>query len=488
MTAEPFESRLRRLRRETGRGGPQGEPGETGENVAAGNTDGVGATDPGTVATSSTEPALRDRLARREQRFVNDRRTSALPAREPIAEVSSLAAATSLGLPDDLSPPRPNGDGLVARITDLDPAYRHGDWQLDEIAHSDARTIELLAADPSLACTDLSQAVFLDTETSGLSGGAGTYVFLVGLGSFDRGRFAVWQGFLADPRGERALLAEASRRIRSGALLVSFFGKSFDRHRLEDKMRFHGIDPPFAGRPHLDLYYPLRRLYGRALGDGRLRTMESALCGLERIDDLPGALAPAAWFDFLAGRAHRLEGVFRHNLEDVLSLVTLCAHLGRAACETRIDGRELAGPAEVRARGLARASTRARAWTKAVEWYGRALRRSTSPEGSGSSRAPESREMRLAYVEALRRAGEEAQAAAVCRELDSEPEDAVTARALVELASLLASDASSQDEALAMLQRAHAIAERQLAGSGRAQLEKSRARIEARLRRGRAAK
>ena len=153
--------------------------------------------------------------------------------------------------------------------------------------------------------------------------GLGVFVYMVGLARFVPGGIEVWQGFMAGPEQEAALLEAVRARIAESAGVVSFFGKSFDRHRLEDKMRLHSIEPPFEGLPHLDLYHPLRRLFGKGFGDGRLQTMERELCGLVRPNDLPGSLAPEAWFDFLAGRAHRLEGVFQHNLDDVLSLIGL---------------------------------------------------------------------------------------------------------------------------------------------------------------------
>jgi uncharacterized protein YprB with RNaseH-like and TPR domain len=249
---------------------------------------------------------------------------------------------------------------------------------------ADPRAFAILTGDSSLAGLDLARALFLDTETSGLSGGAGTWVFLVGLGAFESTpstevRFTTWQGFLAEPAAERALLVEVADRIRGASAVVSFFGKSFDRHRLEDKMRLHGIEPPFAGRPHLDLYHPLRRLYrprsGGGLDDGRLKTFERALCGVEREDDLHGSMAPAAWFDFLHGRPHDLEGVFRHNLDDVLSLVTLAAHLSRAFVETRSDGEPLSGSGACRARAIARSLVDAREPQEALLWFERALER-----------------------------------------------------------------------------------------------------------------
>ncbi|MDF1837730.1 MAG: ribonuclease H-like domain-containing protein, partial [Planctomycetota bacterium] len=192
----------------------------------------------------------------------------------------------------------------------------------------------LLSGDAQLDGLDPSRAVYLDTETTGLSGGAGVFVYMVGLASFtDRG-LEVWQGFMDGPEQEAALLTEVARRIQISGGVVSFFGKSFDRHRLQDKMSIHGIDSPFEDRPHLDLYHPLRRLHRGVYKNSRLQTMEHVLCGLNRSDDLPGSLAPEAWFDYLADRPHRLEGVFRHNCDDVLSLVTLLAWLAR------VDDRE----------------------------------------------------------------------------------------------------------------------------------------------------
>jgi uncharacterized protein YprB with RNaseH-like and TPR domain len=113
-------------------------------------------------------------------------------------------------------------------------------------------------------------------------------------------------------------------------VILSFFGKSFDRHRLEDKMRLHGVVPPFAERIHLDLYYPLRRAHRgqvRELPPSKRSNASSSASHAPTISR--GASRAAAWFDFLALRPHRLEGVFRHNRDDVLSLVTLAAHVAR---------------------------------------------------------------------------------------------------------------------------------------------------------------
>ncbi len=242
---------------------------------------------------------------------------------QPTSLATAQPRVLTLGPPERIAP---SVGGAAARETSFARAHAHGLRTLDDGLTFDAELLAAAAKDERVAGLDLARAVFLDTETTGLSGGAGTYVFLVGLGTFESDAFNVWQGFLADPRDERALLQETADRIAAASAIVSFFGKSFDRHRLEDKMRMHGVTPPFASVPHLDLYWPLRRLHQGRFENCRLKTLERELAGVARADDLPGSFAPAAWFDFLGGRPHQLEGVFRHNLEDVLSLVALLPH------------------------------------------------------------------------------------------------------------------------------------------------------------------
>jgi uncharacterized protein YprB with RNaseH-like and TPR domain len=340
-------------------------------------------------------PDVRARLARllRPARATPEVSGPILPVRDRLRARAARLRSGEPALPAGLE--REERSGVLARRCVLDLGHRHGIWKLEEALVDDEGALALLAKDPALAGLGLSDAIFLDTETSGLSGGAGTWVFLVGLGCFrvsatGRAGFEVWQGFLAEPAEERELLAEAADRIRGAPLVVSFFGKSFDRYRLEDKMRIHGIASPFAGRPHLDLYHPLRRLYGSGMPDGKLKTLERALCGVEREDDLPCSRAPAAWFDFLHGRAHELEGVFRHNRDDVLSLVTLGAHLGRTLAETRRDGSPLSGSAADRARGVALAGVHAGNRAEALVWFERSLERGAGPFTAGQERAYQS--------------------------------------------------------------------------------------------------
>lgn len=362
------------------------------------------------------------------------------------AELQRIADSweTTTGDPQKLEVVRRSEGEFAVRETRIDVGHRHGDWVLDEVDAADPSSIARLARDESLESLDLRRAVYLDTETSGLSGGAGVYVYMVGLGWFENDTYVSWQSFLRHPGEERAMLAEVADRIRVGDSVVSFFGKSFDRHRLEDKMKIAGVEPPFEGRPHLDLYHPFRRLTHGAFPNAKLQTMERELLGFRRAKDLPGSLAPAAWFDYLAERPHRLEGVFLHNHEDVLSLVTLSAFLGCAEREERRCGGVLAGPACRRAAALAETATTA---DERLRWAEEALLR----EAKGLDR----RRMQLLRAELLRRAARLDEARQAYRQaLEECSDDRIAVDLFAGASMLLEHGVGDRTNALAMAERA----------------------------------
>lgn len=364
------------------------------------------------------------------------------------------------GEPRDLVLAAGPGGEYWARTEIFDGAALHGTWRLDHVDGIDASLFPWLTGDGSLADLDPRQAIYLDTETTGLSGGAGTWVFMVGLGRFlEDGSFELWQGFMRGPEDEPALLAEAARRIGEAGYLVSFFGKSFDRHRLQDKMRLCGVDAPFEGKPHLDLYHPLRRLFGGSFEDGRLATLERELCGLQRDNDLPGSQAPAAWFDYLAERPHRLEGVFHHNLLDVLSLVTLLAWLGRAGGEQGPDGALLSGPAGARRRGVLSSCAGAKDLPAALVLAERAL-----------ELEPEARDLGLARAELLRRLRRNEAAGLAFAELATGPEDDYAAPIHAAWAKFLEHRVKDFGGALAACLKAEALLENYPPGAARGRL------------------
>lgn len=205
----------------------------------------------------------------------------------------------------------------------------HGHLRLATAVVVDATRIAALARDTSDEGFELSRCLFLDTETTGLSGGAGTVVFMCGLGWIDTEALTVEQVFLREFADEPGVLRHVAMRLSERPHLVTFVGKSFDRHRLAARMAMHRIESDIVRTRHLDLYHLARRAWGKQLPDVRLRTVEESMLGLRRDDDLPGAEAPAAWLDWLRDGSGPIDRVFEHNRLDVLSLVALLGALGR---------------------------------------------------------------------------------------------------------------------------------------------------------------
>ncbi len=173
----------------------------------------------------------------------------------------------------------------------------------------------------------LRDALFLDTETTGLAGGTGTLPFLVGVARERDGRVAVEQAHLEAPGRERAVLAWVQERLAEATVLVTFNGKSFDWPLLRSRFVLNRLPvPPLP--PHVDLLHCARRVFRLELEAHTLGALEEAVLGVHREDDLPGALIPAVWFDYLrTGRVSGLRQVLAHNHRDVVSMVELLAFL-----------------------------------------------------------------------------------------------------------------------------------------------------------------
>ena len=186
--------------------------------------------------------------------------------------------------------------------------------------------------------------LFLDTETTGLAGGTGTYAFLVGVASVEGSRVIVNQFFMRDFDDEPALLAALEPLLTRATAVVTFNGAGFDLPLLETRFVLARRRWPTT-LPHLDLLRPARRVWTGWLSDCRLSTLESTVLGLAREDDVPGAFIPLIYFDYLRSRrAAPLRRVFEHNRSDVLTLVALVGWFGRALAEdTGVRPEELAG-------------------------------------------------------------------------------------------------------------------------------------------------
>ena len=224
--------------------------------------------------------------------------------------------------------------GAAFRLQRSYPAdHQHGLGRLADVLAFDTLLAADVARQPALADTRIERLLFLDTETTGLAGGAGTLAFLVGVGSFTPEGFRLRQYFLRDPAEEASMLLALEEDLEAAMGLVTFNGQVFDLPLLEARY-IVGLRRRrnLVGSPHLDLLHPSRRLWSRALPDCTLGTIERQVLGLQRSEaDLPGALIPELYREYLRSRdPGGMQRVIYHNAMDVLSLVGVAAQvLGR---------------------------------------------------------------------------------------------------------------------------------------------------------------
>jgi uncharacterized protein YprB with RNaseH-like and TPR domain len=197
-------------------------------------------------------------------------------------------------------------------------------WEQDPVFshHRLLTLIEFLSA-ARLECSP-DQTIFLDTETTGLSGGTGTYAFLTGIGYWDKGGFKIQQYFMREFREEKALLQELGQRLAGTKLLVTFNGKGFDYPLLESRFILSRLPFPLREAYHLDLLYPARRLWKLRLKDCSLGNLEKKVLKIEREDDVPGNVIPALYFNYLqTRRPYGISSILEHNRQDIDSLAQL---------------------------------------------------------------------------------------------------------------------------------------------------------------------
>ena len=211
-------------------------------------------------------------------------------------------------------------------ITALLPSFRSLPFSL----------ISQWANDPRLADIPLSKFAFLDTETSGLSGGTGTYAFLVGIARFVDGQLVLRQFFMRDPAEEPAMLEAVAQFLAPAQALVTFNGKAFDAPLLTTRYRLHRIPIPYEGYAHLDLLPLARRLWRDRLESRALKYLEQHVLGMTRSsEEVPGYEIPWLYFDYLkSGDARPLAGVFYHNAMDVVAMAALLAHVNEVMRES----------------------------------------------------------------------------------------------------------------------------------------------------------
>ncbi len=188
--------------------------------------------------------------------------------------------------------------------------------------------LTLLASDPVESICDFRKWLFLDTETTGLAGGTGTYAFLVGLAWWDEDGFVVEQHFMRDHGEEASVLLDVAEHLARRPVLVTFNGKTFDWPLLQTRFqisRAAGI-PELAA--HLDLLHPARRLWRLSLKSVALTQLERHVLRLDRGQDISSDTIPQRYFDFLrGGPPEPIAEVFHHNRMDLQGLALLALHL-----------------------------------------------------------------------------------------------------------------------------------------------------------------
>ena len=179
--------------------------------------------------------------------------------------------------------------------------------------------------------------VFLDTETTGLSGGTGTYVFLLGTAHIAEGELVLRQHLLCDLAGEREFVAAIHRELDAYRACASYNGKAFDLPILRTRVVMALRGELAVDDSHLDLLHPARRLWKDRFGSTTLRQLEASILDEPRNnDDIPGALIPDRYFAYLRSGDERLVApILRHNARDVVSLVKITDRVARAVTEAR---------------------------------------------------------------------------------------------------------------------------------------------------------
>jgi uncharacterized protein YprB with RNaseH-like and TPR domain len=244
----------------------------------------------------------------------------------------------------DLPPPRPRNRYPIEQVVSgcfqetphgevflVETWYPLEHWQGRALLRIPAslQIIAEWAREPCLAEVGSNAFAFLDTETTGLSGGTGTYAFLVGVGRYDGQAFHLAQFFMRDPVEEPALLAALTEFLQPCQALVTFNGKAFDVPLLNARYISNSEQPPLASFAHLDLLPLARRLWRDRLPSRALGYLEEHILDITRThEDVPGWLIPGLYFDYLrSGDARPLKSVFYHNVMDVLSLAALLSHI-----------------------------------------------------------------------------------------------------------------------------------------------------------------
>jgi hypothetical protein len=189
-----------------------------------------------------------------------------------------------------------------------------------------------LPVDVATRLAGITETRYFDTESTGLSTGAGTVIILAAVGRLDDSAIVVRQALLPDYPDEPALLQTVMAWLAGADRIVTYNGRGFDLPLLSTRMTIHGLGRQLPDIParHDDLLPVARRLWRRLLGSARLADVERGVLAVQRRGDCPSSEVPQRWFAYLAGASpDLLAAVIDHNAQDVASLALLDAELVR---------------------------------------------------------------------------------------------------------------------------------------------------------------
>ncbi|MFD1954774.1 ribonuclease H-like domain-containing protein [Paenibacillus thailandensis] len=216
------------------------------------------------------------------------------------------------------------GEFLLRRIV-YPPSFRHGTHRLAELSE----TAGHLAAFHPGETVEAEQILFLDLETTGLGVGTGNVPFMVGIAYWRQDGFTVEQALIRHPAEEYAMLFYLRELFESFRYLATYNGRTFDWPVVQNRLILNGYRNRMWEPLHLDFLHPARSIWRNTLPSCKLSRVEEERLGIVREDDVPGSLAPQLYFQFLAdGNPLTVEGVFRHNETDMLSLACLAVRFG----------------------------------------------------------------------------------------------------------------------------------------------------------------
>lgn len=271
----------------------------------------------------------------------------------------------------------PYGQTFVV-VTNYALDYQHGDFPI-----TFDMPMEMMAAwgkDKKIFDCPPEKYAFIDTETTGLAGGSGTYAFLVGVGKYTVDSFQLVQLFMRDPGEELAQLAVLDELLADCKIVVTFNGKSFDIPLLNTRYITNGWEAPFKDFAHLDLLHLARRIWRQRLPSRTLGYLEEQVLGQQRTEkDTPGWMIPQMYFDYLqSGDARPLRGVLYHNAMDVLAMAGLNRYMAKLI-ENPLDGMIEHG---VDLAAIGRLYEDLGFWDKAVQIFEKALGQDLPPEAA----------------------------------------------------------------------------------------------------------